>query len=455
MSYPRYPIYKDSGVEWLGMVPSHWEIKRLKFLGTINPSRSELRGVENDLEVSFLPMEHIGEDGTLNLSVSRRLDELESGYTYCRDGDVVVAKITPCFENGKGALCRRLANGIGLGTTELHVIRPANALLGEFLLRWTQSSPFREQGTAVMYGAGGQKRVPTEFIQDFPLPFPDVAEQYAIVAFLDHETARIDALIAKQEQMIALLQEKRKTLISHTVTRGLDPAVPLKDSGVEWLGMVPAHWEVKRLKFLADVRSGVAKGRDLGDQQTVDVPYLRVANVQDGYLDLAEVATISILDSELDRYALQPGDVLMNEGGDFDKLGRGYVWEGEIEPCIHQNHVFSVRPARRQHAYWINLVTQSAYAKHYFILKSKQSTNLASISSTNIQEMPVVMPPDAEIAAILAHVQVGCAVLEELMAKAHHAIILLKEHRASLISASVTGKIDVRWFAPGAAHGQA
>jgi len=117
-----------------------------------------------------------------------------------------------------------------------------------------------------------------------------------------------------------------------------------KDSGIEWLGSVPAHWEVTRLKFIAHVQTGVAKGKDNTGQQTIMVPYLRVANVQDGYLDLDEVATIEIPADDLPRYRLRAGDVLMNEGGDFDKLGRGHVWDGSIDPCIHQNHVFAVRP---------------------------------------------------------------------------------------------------------------
>jgi type I restriction enzyme, S subunit len=216
----------------------------------------------------------------------------------------------------------------------------------------------------------------------YPCKLPPLAEQRAIAAFLDAETARIDALVAKQEALIATLQEKRRALISHAVTKGLDPAAPMKDSGVPWLGAVPAHWEVKWLKFIAKVRTGVAKGRDLGTHETVEVPYMRVANVQDGYLDLSDVSTITLARSELSRHLLQRGDVLMNEGGDFDKLGRGYVWSEEIKPCIHQNHVFAVRLQNPEDAYWLNLVTQTSYAKQYFISRSKQSTNLASISGS-------------------------------------------------------------------------
>lgn len=219
-----------------------------------------------------------------------------------------------------------------------------------------------------------------------------------------------------------------------------------KDSGIEWLGEVPEHWEVKRLKFLAHVQGGVAKGRDLGDAETIEVPFLRVANVQDGYLDLEEIATIQIASHELARYALQPGDVLMNEGGDFDKLGRGHIWRGEIVTCIHQNHVFAVRPTDIEPE-WLNLLTSAESGRFYFMSRSKQSTNSASISSTNIYEFPMACPPAEERLAIAEHVRVETTRIDALTAEARRAIDLLKERRSTLISAAVTGKIDVRGLA--------
>ncbi|NNM80872.1 MAG: hypothetical protein HKM01_10580 [Gallionella sp.] len=212
---------------------------------------------------------------------------------------------------------------------------------------------------------------------------------------------------------------------------------------VEWLGEVPKHWDVKRLKFVATVQTGIAKGKDNAGKSTISVPYLRVANVQDGYLDLEDVATIDIAPASLDRYRLQSGDVLMNEGGDFDKLGRGHVWHCEVDPCIHQNHVFAVRPHSIS-SEWLNLVTGTNYAQFYFMTRSKQSTNLASISSTNVMELPVVCPPLEEQQAIIAFLDSETAKFDALTLEANRAIALLQEHRSALISAAVTGKIDVR-----------
>ena len=205
------------------------------------------------------------------------------------------------------------------------------------------------------------------------------------------------------------------------------------------------------MKRIADVQTGVAKGKDHGSRNTISVPYLRVANVQDGYLDLETVATMDIPPEDLQRYALQPGDVLMNEGGDFDKLGRGHVWDGQIEPCITQNHVFAVRP-RMVASAWLNAITGSNFAQFYFMTRSKQSTNLASISSTNLMELPVILPPESEQKEILAFVTDQTARFDTLTTEAQRAIALLQERRTALISAAVTGQIDVRGLVVIATH---
>ncbi|HEX5744601.1 MAG TPA: restriction endonuclease subunit S [Archangium sp.] len=210
-----------------------------------------------------------------------------------------------------------------------------------------------------------------------------------------------------------------------------------KDSGVEWLGEVPAHWTVVELKHIADVNTGMAKGKDHAGRSTIAVPYLRVANVQNGYLDLDDVALMEIPVADLARYSLKPGDVLMNEGGDFDKLGRGCVWNGQIDPCITQNHVFAVRP-RGVRSEWLSAITGSGYAQFYFKTRAKQSTNLASISSTNLMELPVVLPPPEEQTAIVTFLERETAKIDALVAEQQRLIVLLKEKRQAIISHAVT-----------------
>jgi type I restriction enzyme S subunit len=157
MSYPRYPAYSDSGIEWLDEAPVHWNTKRMRFVVELNPSKQEIRANDAGFEVSFLPMEAIGDDGQLSLAATRELAEVQSGYTYFAQGDVAVAKITPCFENGKGAVMQGLRNGIGFGTTELTIIRPSRNIDSVYLYYFSMSTPFRRLGEASMYGAGGQK----------------------------------------------------------------------------------------------------------------------------------------------------------------------------------------------------------------------------------------------------------------------------------------------------------
>jgi type I restriction enzyme S subunit len=214
---------KDSGIEWLGEVPEHWEVLRLRFVCKLNPSKSEVASFNPAMEVSFLPMEAIGETGKLNLDRVRPIGELLAGYTYFRNGDVVLAKITPCFENGKGAIMRGLVNGHGFGTTELVVARPNAGSVTSDYIQWIfLSSPFRILGEASMYGAGGQKRVPDNFVKDFKMVLPAQAEQIAIASFLNRETVKIDTLLTQSQNAITLLKERRAALISAAVTGKID-----------------------------------------------------------------------------------------------------------------------------------------------------------------------------------------------------------------------------------------
>lgn len=221
----------------------------------------------------------------------------------------------------------------------------------------------------------------------------------------------------------------------------------MRDSGLAWIGPIPRHWAVKKLSLLARVRGGVTKSERLESEKLLQAPYLRVANVQDGYLNLEEVETIGVSPEELERYRLRPGDVLMNEGGDFDKLGRGSVWRGEIDDCVHQNHVFCVRPLEVEPE-WLSLVTSAECSRFYFMMRSKQSTNLASISLSNLSSLPVPVPPSDERQEILQAMNSIVNRLNLLKQEAESATILLQERRSALIAAAVTGKIDVRNYVP-------
>ena len=208
---------KDSGVDWLGEIPKHWEMKRLRFLVETNPLKSEVALNENEL-VSFVPMEAIHENGGLTLDLDKELNEVYSSYTYFKDKDVVVAKITPCFENGKGSIAKGLTNSIGFGTTELHVLRSTKKMNHEFLFYLTISDSFRKIGESWMYGAGGQKRIPEIFIKDLIIPICDIAEQKIIVDRLTKKVKKMHSLKLKIKDSIHKLKEYREALITAAVT---------------------------------------------------------------------------------------------------------------------------------------------------------------------------------------------------------------------------------------------
>jgi len=439
-----YPSYRKTDLPWLAQIPAYWEAKRLKFAAIINPSKTEIGHLSKNLEGSFLPMELVGE-GTLTTDKTKTLEDVGQGFTYFRDGDVVVAKITPSFENGKGSIVYGLVNGIGFGTTELHVIRPSSQINKKFLYYLTISHDFRQIGAGMMQGTAGQKRVPDSFLIDYPIGYPPLAEQQAIAAYLDRQTAKIDALIAKKEHLLDLLAEQRAILISQAVTKGLNPNVKMKDSSVAWLGQVPSHWEIKPLKYVAEIQTGLTLGQKYDHVQLVSRPYLRVANVQDGYLDLDDITEVKIPIEKSLRHKLEKGDVLMTEGGDFDKLGRGYVWEEQIKDCLHQNHIFAVRPDQNYlDSYFLAALMTSSLGKNYFTSTSQQTTNLATTNSTKLKSFSVLLPPIQEQKDILAYFDKQTKRLADLMSKVETAIERLREYRAALISSVVTGKVQVK-----------
>ncbi|WP_047324613.1 type I restriction-modification methylase S subunit [Xanthomonas translucens] len=425
----QYPDYKGSGTSWLADVPAHWSTRRLGYF--FNERREKVS------DKDFPPLSVTKHGIVSQLETAAKTDDGDNRKKVVA-GDFVINSRS----DRKGSSGVAPQDGsVSLINT---VLRPVADIEGRFIHHLLRSLPFQEE--FYRFGKGIVADLwSTNYseMRNIVLAIPEIGEQRLIAVFLDRETAKIDALIAEQEKLIALLAEKRQATISHAVTKGLNPNAPMKDSGVAWLGEVPSYWRVARLKFIASVQTGIAKGKDVSGKEVISVPYLRVANVQDGYLALDEMAVIEIEPEQLTRYRLQKGDVLMNERGDFDKLGRGAVWGGEIDVCIHQNHVFAVRP-HAVGASWLNRITSSDYAQFYFMGRAKQTTNLASISSTNIMELPVVLPPENEQASILASVDSMLADIDLLSARADSAIALLKERRSALIAAAVTGQIDVR-----------
>lgn len=441
MSFPKYPEYKETEVERLSSVPGHWQAVPCRAIveecvekNTEGRNQNYLSLMAN---VGVIKYEDKGDVG------NKKPDDL-SKCKNVRPGNLVINSMN----YGIGSY--GLSSHTGVCSPVYIVLNPIKGVIEtRFALRIFEEKQF--QSWAQSFGNGilaHRSAIGWDDLKNITVGLPPLAEQELLSRFLDHETAKIDALIREQERLIALLQEKRQAVISHAVTKGLDPNVPKKDSGVEWLGEVPAHWLVGKLRWYATIQGGIAKGKDYEDKKTVSLPYLRVANVQAGYVDLTVVKEIAVLESEIERYSLKSGDVLMNEGGDNDKLGRGTVWKAEIEPCLHQNHVFAIRPNEHLNPEWLAIFTQSSRARSYFYLNSKQSTNLASISSSNVMNLDLPMPPVGEQRQILDFLADELLRFTELQSQAETGIRLLSERRSALISAAVTGKIDVRNWQP-------
>lgn len=221
---PDIPM-KNSGIEWLGEVPEHWGIKRLKYLAQINPTKSNCEYTQDSDElVTFLPMEKVSEEGDVNSEFKKPINELWNGLTYFRENDIIVAKITPCFENGKGAILRNLGSKIGFGSTEFHVIHPRENKINQMFLYYaTRTHIFKKLGEASMTGAAGQKRVPSSFIENYFVGVPKgLDEQQSIVNYIEKESDKMSKIIQTAEKQITFLQEYRTALISNAVTGKID-----------------------------------------------------------------------------------------------------------------------------------------------------------------------------------------------------------------------------------------
>jgi len=340
----------------------------------VNPGFPRTANLSPESQVSFLPMAAVSESGEITSQVERLFSEVSKGYTYFAEGDVLLAKITPCMENGKATFVQKLIYPAGFGSTEFHVLRPGSEIDGKYLFYMIWNPLFRKVAALNMTGTAGQKRVPSSFLKDFKIPLPPLPEQKRIAAILD----KVDSIRRKRQKAVQLTEELRRSLFMDMFG---DPVTN------------PKGWKEARLEDVAEIVSGVTKGRKLDGKQTVSAPYLRVANVQDGYLDLSEIKEVEVLPSDIAKYRLLDGDILLTEGGDPDKLGRGTVWRDHIEDCIHQNHIFRVRiKADTLRSDFLSVLLGSERGKRYFLRAAKQTTGIASINSTQLKNFPVLIP---------------------------------------------------------------
>lgn len=431
-----YPAYKDSGVSWLGDVPEHWEIQKLKHLTQFHNGLAFKPSDWKDTGTPIIRIQNLNGSEEFNYTTRQDLPK----FLLICPGDLLFS-----WSGNRGTsfgpfIWRRPFEGY----LNQHIFKLDGYKLDTHyfahLLR-AVTKHIEDQ----THGIIGLVHITKPELGAVCVPVAPFTEQSSIVRYLDHMDRHIRRYIRAKQKLIKLLEEQKQLIIHQAVTRGLNPNVKLKPSGVEWLGDVPEHWEVIPLKSLSTVQSGITLGKQYIGQKLVEFPYLRVANVQEGYVNLSEIKTIKVPIGEVTRSVLQKGDVLMTEGGDPDKLGRGCVWEGQISPCLHQNHIFAVRPdVNRLRPYYLAALLSSQYAKEYFLRTAKQTTNLASTNKTTIGQFPILLPKAEEQDSILQELQKKLAGIEQTVFGVYREISLLREYRTRLIADVVTGKLDVR-----------
>ncbi len=444
--YQQYAEYKDSGVEWLGEIPSHWQTKKLKFILldlVRGPFGSALKK-EFFLDSGFKVYEQkncIRNDVTIgNSYISKKMFQELDRFSI-RENDLLmscsgtigkVVRVPESFEQGiinQALLIMRLNKNIVDLNYFLHVFR---------------SSDIQNQIKDNTQGGAMQNLVATDIFKSISITVPKIEEQTQIANFLDHETAKIDNLIEKQQQLIQLLKEKRQAVISNAVTKGLNPNVPMKDSGVEWLGEVPEHWTVSKFGYISQVVRG-GSPRPAGDPTLFNgdySPWVTVAEItKDDELYLTSTETFLTKKGSEQCRVFQAGTLLLSNSG--ATLGVPKIL------CINANANDGV-------VGFEDLRIDTVYAYFYLSVltndlreRVKQGSGQPNLNTDIVKAISITIPPVNEIKEIVADIKKKIDHFAKLMKSAESAIQLMQERRTALISAAVTGKIDVRnWQNP-------
>ena len=422
MSFPRYEAYKDSGVEWLGDVPEHWKVLKLKRIASFQSG-------------DFITSESIEPDGFYPVFGGNGLRGYTSSYTH--EGNFALI-------GRQGALCGNINYGTGHFWASEHavVVSPHDEVITKWLGELLRSMNLNQYSVSA-----AQPGLAVERIVDLYVPYPSTSEQTQIAQFLDRQTAQIDALIAEQQRLIELLKEKRQVVISHAVTKGLDPTVTMKDSGVEWLGEVPEHWDIYLVKRNFNVELGKMLNSTKSMKGSIEKPYLRAANIHWNSVLLDSVHEMEFSEKQLSRYQLKSGDLLVTEGG--VTVGRSAIWNGQLEECYYQNSINRVRPNCPNSAstyfllYWMYLVKIIGYID----LAANMAT-FGHLTQEKLQNLFMPFPPIKEQTQIAHFLDDETYRVDTLVEEAEKSKLLLQERRSALISAAVTGKIDVRNWQP-------
>lgn len=447
MTFPAYTVYRDSGVEWLGAVPSYWESWKISHafgeLGSgTTPPTSEAEWYED----GTVPWVTTGElrEGVIWETKKLLSSTVLSAFSALRlhpAGSLAIAMY--------GATIGRLGIlGVDATTNQACCLltRPKH-LHVKFTFYWLLV--FKQSIIDLYASGGGQPNINQEIIANLKVPAPGIPEQNQIARFLDHETARIDALIEAQKHLIELLKEKRQVVISHAVTKGLDATVPMKDSGVEWLGEVPAHWKVSKLGHYAQILTGFPFPSASFSHDESDVRLLRGANIGVGSLKWIDTVYWSLSEGDnLSSYLMEEGQIVLG-------MDRPWISEGmriarvtkEDMPCLLLQRVAAINPSAELDDEYLFCLLASELFKTY-VEPDLTGVSVPHISPEQIMSFQISVPEIGEQRRISSFIKNQLDQMTALFEQASESVELLQERRSALISAAVTGKIDVRGWQP-------
>lgn len=422
VALPLYSAYKPSGVSWLGEVPRHWETPRLKGYVT---NTIDLTRIPTDGEL-YLALEHVE-------SWTGRFSEVGNGVSISGQvkrfhaEDVLFGKLRPYLAK---VVCPK-RNGVCVG--EFLVLRPHDAHLApRYLEQLLRSRPAIDTISSSTFGAK-MPRADWQFIGDLLFPLPPLPEQRAIVRYLDYVNRRIRRYVSAKRRLIELLEEEKQAIVNQAVTRGLDPDVRLKPSGVEWLGDVPEHWEVRRAKFFyreADERSST------GEEDLMSVSHIT------GVTPRKKTVTMFLAESNVGYKVCRPGDIVINTMWAYMAALGVARQNGLVSPSYGV-----YRPLDNEHFnydYVDSLIRTEAYRANYLIRSTGITSSRLRLYPESFLDIPILCPPSAEQDAIVEGLGRATAAIDAAIARTRRQIELVQEYRTRLVADVVTGKVDVR-----------
>ena len=442
---------KDSGIEWIGEIPEGWEVHRMKSCISQRDGGAwgdEATGETGDcicLRIADFDYEHFRFTDSNNLTIRHYASPIIKKLLLQKN-DILIEKSGGGEKTPVGRTVLFDKEYPALFANFMDRLRCSDFILPQYLQyvfvtfyknRYTQN--YIKQTTGI------QNLDLSSMLADEFVPVPNLNEQKLIVCYLESKCSKIDNLLSKIRSSIEEYKKLKQAVITQAVTKGVRGEREMKDSGVEWIGEIPKEWRKTQLRHCATIKSGITLGKSYSkDTVLIERPYLRVANVQGGYVDLNDLATIEVTPDEDLKYRLHSGDVLMTEGGDRDKLGRGCVWHGEIEPCLHQNHVFAVQTNETiLLPEFLEYLTASDVGRSYFDVTAIKTTNLACTSSSKVLAFTIPLPPIEEQIEIVGFIKKRSLELNKLIMKKELLVQELERYKKSLIYEVVTGKREV------------